>query len=218
MPFILAAQAQRLMAEGGNPEDARALAALEDALRATPQPVAEAATPAAGPANPTSSEPEPEVTRTTPVETATVDPDRAILTPTAQPSGAATVNPTLTPRATQLPESVINAVFTLEDKREVCVPGAEEILLQIEVLDRDGEPLPGMRIQVTWDGGEDYFFTGLYPQVHLGYADFSMEPDVPYNVRVGERGQLETGLSSVECTTSSGQTYFGGLWLTFQVP
>ena len=216
--IVLSAQAQNLLAAGGNPEDAHALAALEEALQNTALPAAVANTLTATQGNSTTSESEIEPTSTQPVQTSTMDPDRAILTPTAQPSDSATVLPSLPPRATPLPDSVVNAVFTVSEKREVCLPGEQEVLLQIEVLDSEGYPLPGLRVQVTWDAGEDYFFTGLYPQVSLGYADFSMQPDVSYNVRVGDRGQLETGLSAVECTTSGGESYFGGWWLTFQVP
>jgi protocatechuate 3,4-dioxygenase beta subunit len=196
-------------------EEARVLAALADALQkqadATPTPVAT-------PDSPDESSPTLNSTSTLAIVTQTLDPQHAILTPTAQPSGSPTPFPTLTPRYTPLPDTLVNAVFTLQDKREVCDPDTAELLLQIEVLDNDGQPLPGFRIQVTWEGGADYFFTGFYPQVSPGYADFSMQPDVDYGVRVGDRGQVENGLRAVECTGSDGQTYPGGWWLTFAQP
>ena len=218
MPAALAAQAQKLLAEGGDPDEARSLAALEGALRSGSLPVSPSDTALSENVLETASTDQTTPSSTPIPPTATVDPDRAILTPTANPSNIPSANPTLTPKVTPLPETLFNAVFTLYEKREVCIPGAEESLLQIEVLDEEGIPLPGMKIEVIWGDDSDTFFTGLHPDVSLGYADFRMQPTISYAVRVGERGQMESGLTAVECSNASGDDYPGGWWLTFEAP
>ena len=35
-------------------------------------------------------------------------------------------------------------------------------------------PYPSVELVVTWDEGEDHFFTGLQPELGLGYGDFLM--------------------------------------------
>ena len=43
---------------------------------------------------------------------------------------------------------------------------------------------PGIEINVTWDQGEDKFFTGFKPDLGNGYADFMMEAGTVYNIRI----------------------------------
>lgn len=220
----LAAHAQRLMAEGGSSSEARALASLSDALLAHL-----AASPTVPPTSTEAAQetPKSEIIQTQP-PTATIDPERAILTPTnqiepGQTDDAPIAAASITPRSTPLPAALTNASFEVAEKREVCemVNGISDSgppLLQVEVLDQDGLPLPGIPILVSWEGGEDRFFTGLHPQVSPGYADFEMQPDVEYSVQAGSRGQIETGITSIYCTGEEGETYAGALWLTFVQP
>ena len=210
----LAEQAQRLISQGGIPEEARALDALGDSLLAESLATATPSSSAEPPETSFSTAP---ATITPQIPTSTIDPDRAILTPTALPSEQPTLFSTPTPRSTPLPDSVINALFTLDDQVEVCDPQAGA-RLQIEVLDKNGDPLAGIPILVRWATGEDRFFTGLHPQVSAGYADFSMENGETYSVRVGVRGQASSSLSPIECAGTDGQSYAGGWQLTFVEP
>jgi hypothetical protein len=57
-------------------------------------------------------------------------------------------------------------------------------LLRIYVRDRLGAGVPGVEIAVSWAGGDDAFFTGFKPEIDLGYADFQMEPDERYQVKL----------------------------------
>ncbi len=214
MVGVLAEQAQRLIAQGGRPEEARALDALSDTLldqalaTATPALITQAPETASDPSL---------ATATQQISTSTVDPERAILTPTALPSEQPTLFPSLTPRTTALPDTVINALFTLEEQLEVCDPQAGA-RLQIEVLDKNGNPLAGIPILVRWASGEDRFYTGLHPQISAGYADFSMLPDETYSVQAGLRGMAANGFTTIECTGTDGQNYTGGWQLTFVEP
>lgn len=216
---VLSAQAQRMLAEGGSPEEARALVSLGDDLLAHLS-----ASPTSIPAAvlPETPGPTPTPGGTDPVFTATIDPERAILTPTGNPESQTTADSSpfasMTPRITATPDALANAAFAVSEMREICdLPGSLP-MLQIEVLDADGLPLPGIPILVAWDGGEDRFFTGLHPQVSPGYADFQMQPEVVYSVQAGSRGLVESGITSVVCTDEEGESYPGILWLTFEQP
>ncbi len=38
-------------------------------------------------------------------------------------------------------------------------------LIQVWVTDASGEQMPGMRVDIFWADGSDFFYTGLYPRV-----------------------------------------------------
>jgi hypothetical protein len=86
------------------------------------------------------------------------------------------------------------------------------------VQDASGQPAPGVEVVVSWDGGEDRFFTGLKPELGLGYADFSMTPGVDYSLRLAQGGDLVSGLATSECESSSGERYWGSWLLMFAQP
>ena len=225
---VLTAQAQRVMADGGRADDARALDALGEDLEVylltnpTPQPSNSPASPAddqAQHANTASGESTAE-SNEEPLQTATPEntegaPAENTPRPSA-PSGA-------TPRATSLPDEVTNAAFVLSEQYQVCdLPESETQgrypALQIEVLDEEGIPLPGVAVHVDWPEGEDSFYTGLQPQVSPGYADFRMTAGVYYSVQIGSRGEIVSDLDAVMCETEEGEMVPGGLWLTFKQP
>jgi hypothetical protein len=100
----------------------------------------------------------------------------------------------------------------------VCDLNLPEGLLQVILMDSRRRQVPGMEIVVTWNGGEDRFFTGFKPEVGDGYADFKMAEAVAYSVRVVQGGATVPNISIPSCTDSSGQPYQGGILLTFQQP
>jgi hypothetical protein len=102
--------------------------------------------------------------------------------------------------------------------RDVCDPSLPVGLLQVNVLDPTGDPLPGIEITITWNGGEERFFTGLQPEVGIGYADFVMSLDTSYALQVARLGAPVTGIRAPSCPGPGGSTFFGGLELTFQEP
>lgn len=194
----LAAQAQRMLAENQPAQEARALAVLAADLGRIPaQPGEQAPSPAvvAGATTQATKEGAEQ-----PVETAT-QPVAAIQTatapaPTVEPTATRTPQPTFTPRPTATPMRILDAPFTLKSQREVCDGSVHAGLLQIEVTGADGEPLPGVRLQVTWVGGEDTFYTGLVPQISPGYADFQMTTGILYSLRVGDASEPLNNLKS----------------------
>jgi len=111
-----------------------------------------------------------------------------------------------------------SAPFQIVSKDDVCDPGLPEGQLQITVLDRRGQPLPGIELTITWAGGEERFFTGLQPEVSDGYADYIMQPGTRYALQVARLGAPVSSLSAPECPGNAGQTYIGGMQLTFREP
>jgi len=76
--------------------------------------------------------------------------------------------------------------------------------------------VPGVQVNVAWDGGLDTFFTGLQPAVSVGYADFQMTPRVSHSLRVGDGGETVNGLSAPDCTDGEGNVFAGGLYFVFE--
>jgi len=125
---------------------------------------------------------------------------------------------TITPRPTQTLTPTAGAPFILLSNDIVCKPDLTDGLMQIYVIDSRGHQMPGVEIIITWDGGEEHFFTGFKPDIKNGYADYIMQANVAYTIRIAESGTPVPDLTAPTCTDSSGQTYTGGLHLTFQQP
>lgn len=197
----LAAQAQRILGEGGSPDEARALAALAAALSgsAQPEPGAQAeadltTTPPDG-AQPTAPPSEGE----TPPAVGTEIAGEAVQTATP-PRPTSTPRPTFTPRPTSTPPRVLDAPFSLTNQVQICDGSLPAGRLAVQVSGRDGQPLAGVPVQVTWgDGQSSTFYTGLAPEISPGYADFQMQPGVTYTLKVGEASEAVTDLSVPSC-------------------
>jgi hypothetical protein len=80
---------------------------------------------------------------------------------------------------------------------QVLVRAAPE---ESEGAEREGTPLPGVVLWLTWPGGADRAITGLRPEIDPGYADFTLQPDVPYALSVGEpNAPVLSGLQAQPC-------------------
>jgi hypothetical protein len=122
------------------------------------------------------------------------------------------------PRSTSTPIPVPGAPFTLVAQDTVCDPSLKPGLLQVILMDSRRRQVPGIEIILTWEGGENRFFTGLKPELGNGYADAILEPDVTYSIRVVEGGSFVPNISAPTCSEPNGNAYPGGLQLTFQQP
>jgi hypothetical protein len=228
----LAEQAQRMLTEGSSAEEARALGMLavelgqapaaitqSPQLPSSPAPLSGAPAPLSGAAplptfTPASTETLPAATdppADIPAEPAAPTPTVEQVEPTSLPEPASTWTPSATPAPTEAPE----APYTLTSQDQVCDPALGEPLIQVQVQYASGEPVPGVEVVVSWEGGEDSFFTGLKPELGLGYADYSMTPGVTYSLRLTQGGEPVSGLAAPECESSSGEQYWGSLLLTF---
>ncbi len=238
----LAAQAQRLIAEGGATTEARSLALLAAALgkqlsntgvtpvgetpantltapvvslSPTSQPVA-SPTPTPTPLPPTITLTSTRILTLTPGLTQIMltltpfptftdtSPSSTQTTATGTSATRQTASPSPTPTATP------GRPFVVKDRSQVCDPTRGKPLLQVQLDDAANQPVPGVEIGVTWLGGEDSFFTGLKPDVSLGYADFVMMPQVVYTMRINDGGQPVTQITPPQCTDQGGQVYWGG--------
>jgi hypothetical protein len=211
----LSAQAQRMLAAGESFDQVRAIAQLATDLQQGYAAIAFTSAPL-----PTSAE-------TTGTETPLIEE----FIPEAPPGGLLTL-PTFegtllapstlitppTARPTFTPPPGPGAPFTLIGQDPVCDPSLAGGLMQIVLMDTERRPVPGVMLIVTWDGGENRFFTGMKPELGNGYADFIMADGVVYSVRIVEGGAFVPDISPPLCTDPAGAPFRGGVLLTFQQP
>lgn len=184
---MLANLAERYIIEERDVRDVIALVALADAVgQTTPAMLAFLATPTPAPTSTPTLAPTP-----TPRPTRTPTPVTPIPTPTRTPSPTRTPTPTptrtpaptRTPTPTHTPTPGPNSPFGVAQSVVLCDETSGG-LLRIYVRDRLGLGVPGVEITVSWAGGEDKLFTGFKPDIDPGYADFQMEPDERYQVKL----------------------------------
>ncbi|HEX2997285.1 MAG TPA: hypothetical protein VHP14_20855 [Anaerolineales bacterium] len=123
-----------------------------------------------------------------------------------------------TPRPTRTTIPTLGAPFTLTGQETLCDSNLPDGLLQVFVLNRNRRQLAGVEITLTWDGGKEQFFTGLKPELGNGYADYIMTPDVTYTIQLVRGSDIALGIVAPTCQAPSGETFFGGIKLTFQQP
>lgn len=231
--LALAEQAQHSRAAGGTVDEAQALADLAAALgqapppfTASPPPTETPATPSETPTvtlSPTATDTlTPEFTATathtiTPTETITptLGPTSTI-TPT--PQATETPAPTRTPLPTRTLTPTLGPPFVLDKQIQVCNPNLTEPQIQVFINNAAGQGVHGVEIIISWDGGLESFFTGLKPEIDIGYADFVMSPDRVYTLQVSGGGQIIPDLLAPECESDGGERYWGSWRLIFKQP
>jgi len=213
----LAMQAQRALAEGRPEEEVRALGILAMALGGGVMPDTSSLTPtqAATFIPPTSgSTPTPLLIEPTASPTMTMQ---------TSPTSQSTVNIPQSTTSYQTPQTETptptqGAPFVLQETQLVCNINQPEPLIQVEIKDAAGQPVPSVEVVVAWDGGEDHFFTGLKPELSLGYADFVMTPLVVYSIHLTDGGKTAGDLTAAECVADDDSRYWGSWFLTFVQP
>jgi hypothetical protein len=119
------------------------------------------------------------------------------LEPVSSPEPTGTVAPQETVPPTVAPSPTPAPTFLLAEQTAVCAEPGLPGSIQVWVRDVEGNGLPSMEVVVSWNTGQDRFFTGLRPQLGKGYADFQMAPAVEYDVTLaGFRADTAEGLSS----------------------
>jgi hypothetical protein len=194
--LALAAQAQRYLAEGGDIETAKVLANLSSALQsaaiadATPSPP----TPEEDPQDPESSDSQ---NTLTPTSSGDILGDS-----TATPESEEPATPTLTP--TESPP------FIEQDSTPICDPTLGEPLIQIIATNGAGDGVPGVELVISLGPDlNETFYTGLKPEVGLGYADFLAEPGLTYTLEVPESGLVIQDIEVPTCGTETEDSYWG---------
>jgi hypothetical protein len=197
----LTTQAQTLLKEGDPTGKAFMLAYLADAIKVSSSSTSEAAIVAN----------QLFITATTTLPGSGLTPN---YTTTSQIGSLST--PTLQPSITPIPTQEDS--FILKSNQIVCDLQKASLLLMIEVINSSGEPIPGTEIIITWPMGEEHFFTGLQPEMGLGYADYLMAPNINYGIRLGEGSTSVSNLSAPNCSYENGKIIWGGLKLIFTRP
>jgi hypothetical protein len=100
-------------------------------------------------------------------------------------------------------------------QERVCEPNEPAPRIEVEVMDAVLDPLPGVEVIITWEGGSDRFFTGFRPDQGPGYGDFTMAPDISYAVTLAQGSPTISGLRIEPCSESAGGLP-GGWRLSFQ--
>lgn len=194
--LALAAQAQRYLAEGGDVEIAKVLANLSAALQSA---AITAATPSLPPTEVGAQFPGTENPQTT--LTATLS-GEAPSQGTSTPGGEGTPDPGSTP--TESPP------FILQDSSPICDPTLGEPLIQVIATNNKGEGVPGVALEISLGPDlTEIFYTGLKPEVGLGYADFLAEPGLTYTLEVPESGLMITDIEVPTCLTETETSYWG---------
>ena len=142
---------------------------------------------------------------------------------TSTPTKTQIPRPTSTPTLTRTPTPTPGGPFALSSREKICTQELEAPLIQIEASNAFGDPMPGILALVTWptvDGavGEMRFYTGLKPELGLGYADFTMTPGISYTIQLGDNGETVTGLTAVSCPRTGGGSFWGAWLLKFVQP
>lgn len=103
----------------------------------------------------------------------------------------------------------------LVSREKICTQELQAPLIQVQASNAFGDPVPGVSVLVTWPSGEMRFFTGLKPELGLGYADFTVTPGIIYTIQLGENGEKVTDLTAASCTKPGGATFWGAWLLKF---
>jgi len=214
----LSAQAQRLVAAGETLENVQPLAQLATDLQQGFVSIPSTSTPFKNIINtPIINTPTLEIT--SPTETQIITEEATALpTISFEQTPLVPLAETSTPRPTFTPVPAPGAPFTLVGQDTICEPGNQADLLQFILMDSRRKQVAGIEIIVTWSQGEDHFFTGFKPELGDGYADFVMQANTIYSVRVVEGGTFVPNISAPICTDPNGVKYSGSLLLTFQQP
>ena len=187
--LALAAQAQRFLAEGGDHEMAVILANLSAALQSSE----EAKNPPVPPAGTAAATTLSENTE----ENGENDPDSPATS-------------TQLPVSSQTPLPTESLPFILQDSSPICDPTLGESLIQIVATNSSGDGIPGVAIQISLGTDpKEMFYTGLKPELGLGYADFSAEPGLTYQVEIPDSGLIISGIEVPTCQNESDESYWG---------
>jgi len=143
---------------------------------------------------------------TAPPPSPTPPPQPTTPPPTPTPTTAPFISPLPSP-SSPLP-TPIPSPYRVISQTLVCEgPEAQLQVLVRAAPGEDGEegpPLTGVVLWLTWPGGADRAVTGLRPWIDPGYADFTLLPDLPYALSIGEpNAPVLSGLTAQPCPGGS---------------
>jgi hypothetical protein len=107
-----------------------------------------------------------------------------------------TPRPTLTPTLTATPRPRYEVV----EQRRSCEGPSGKLI--VTVLDVEGRQQSNVELLMRWESGDDHFFTGLKPELGLGYADFALQKGETYQVQVVVDSEVAQGIVADACQNS----------------
>ena len=191
--------------EAGYIEETRSLARLAHGLGVTDVallPYVEEPTPTATliptPAPTPTEEPTatPTETPAEPTPTSTQAPPEPTSTPT-QPPPTPTQTANVPPEDTATPTVAVDFDYQVVEKSDLgCTSDRDGDYILIHVRDEDDRGVAGVKIVVKGPEVEDFFFTGLKPEIGPGFADYLVTAAGSYTAEVAEgRSQVAQGLA-----------------------
>ncbi len=130
--------------------------------------------------------------------------------PTATPIPA-----TVTPLVATLVPTNVPITYELLEIESVCDPTRTVPEITVDLMDAENNPLAGIPILVKWENNADEFWTGLKPEINVGYADFEMQAGTLYTLEVGGSALPVRGLIAEDCEDAEGRAYSGSIDLVF---
>jgi len=119
-------------------------------------------------------------------------------TPTAtQPPPTPTYTPTTPPQDTPTPTVASDFDYQVVEQSDLgCSSERDGDYILVYVRDENDRGVAGVKIVVKGPGVEDWFFTGLKPEIGPGFADYLVTAPGSYTVQAAEgRSQVTQGLS-----------------------
>ncbi|HUS70504.1 MAG TPA: hypothetical protein VM075_07000 [Anaerolineae bacterium] len=135
----------------------------------------------------TPAEPSPTPTQLPPEPTSTA----------TQPLPTPTYTPTTPPEDTPTPTVATDFDYQLVEQSDLgCSSDRDGDYILVHVRDENDRGVAGVKIVVKGPGVEDWFFTGLKPEIGPGFADYLVTAPGSYTVQAAEgRSQVTQGLS-----------------------
>ncbi|MFN2282379.1 MAG: hypothetical protein ACK2TZ_10990, partial [Anaerolineales bacterium] len=100
--------------------------------------------------------------------------------------------------------------FILQDSSAICDPTLGEPLIQVIATNGEGDGVPGVSLEISLGADPtEIFYTGLKPELGLGYADYLAEPGLTYQLEIPESGLQIPDIEVPACQTEEGDSYWG---------
>jgi hypothetical protein len=141
----------------------------------------------------------------TPTDTPTITPTPTD-TPTNTPQPTVVRRPAATPTPTPIPSPSVDFAVSVRQLSACENEGKHHLFIYVK--DMNGQGIPGIRVRVSWPGGEATMMTGEKTHIDIGFVDFAMfkgnytaqildyaseiagpiTPDIPRNEECAETG------------------------------
>ena len=115
-------------------------------------------------------------------------------------------------------EMLPDAQYALNEAQQLCNGPDEVPLLRVFLLDIEGNPQSGVRMELTSEAGEEESYTGLLPEQGAGYAQFNLFPNQEYTLSLEGVANV-AGIQSPTCVDeeNEGEEYWGSQLVTLRV-